>query len=185
MSELGGRPPERRPQIGPADIADKERVARQHRLRLTGLMREVVHEDRNGLGRMSWCFEQAQPHLAEFEHIAVGHRREGVLGTGTRAQIDDSSCPIPQFQVAGDEVCVEVREEHVPDFQVASFRLLQVDFDVTPGIDHGRSARPLVANEVGRLRQTIEIELLQDHGAPPKPSASRNRGSGSRNPRHA
>ena len=63
----------------------------------------------------------------------------------------------------GDEVGVEMGEEHVRDAQPVLGGNAKVLIDVALRIDDGRGARLLVADEIRRVRQAIQIELVQDH----------------------
>jgi hypothetical protein len=63
-----------------------------------------------------------------------------------------------------DEVGVKVRENHLLDPEPETGRVGEVVVDVAPGIDHGRHARALVADQVRRLRQAAQVVLLEDHG---------------------
>ena len=121
---------------------------------------------------MSRSFEGGETNAAEFDRISILHWRERILGTCTGAQVDaGAGGPVSKLQMAGDEVCVEVGEEHVPNLQAVAPRFLQIRLDVPLRIDHGCRARLLVANEIRRVREAIQIELFEDH----RPSASLDR----------
>jgi len=47
------------------------------------------------------------------------HRDERVLGGGFRAETDDGAGPIAQFEVTGEEIGVQVGQEHMRDAEVA------------------------------------------------------------------
>ena len=68
--------------------------------------------------------------------------------------------------MAGDEVGVEVRQEDVRDLQIVLGGEREVLIDVALGIDDRRDVRLLVADEVRRVRQAIEIELFENHREP-------------------
>ena len=68
-----------------------------------------------------------------------------------------------QFQMAGDEVGMEVRQDDVPNGQAEALRLIQVDADVTPRIDHDGGTRGFVPEQVGGLGQTGEVVLVENH----------------------
>jgi len=65
--------------------------------------------------------------------------------------------------VAGNEVRVEVRQEDVPDAQTVLGGKRQVLIHVTLRIDDGSGVCLLVADQIRRVREAIQIELLQDH----------------------
>ena len=114
-AEFRGRPAERRAQIGPADVADEERVAGEHGvgLRVAGV--EIVDDDGDRFRRVAGRFQHLQAHAAEFENVAIVKRREGVGRLRGGAEIDGRADAIAQLQMAGDEIGVQVREEDVLD----------------------------------------------------------------------
>ena len=63
----------------------------------------------------------------------------------------------------GDEVGVEVREEDVRDPQAVLGGEREVLIDVALRIDDRRRVRLLVADQIRRVREAIQIELLEDH----------------------
>jgi hypothetical protein len=65
--------------------------------------------------------------------------------------------------MTGDEVGVKVREDDVTNRQSAFSSERQVLIDVTLRIDNGCGRRCLVADEIRRVREAIEIELVKDH----------------------
>ena len=149
-------------QVRPADVPDEERVSRQNRLRRFRLL-PVGHDDRDGLGRVARRLEELQRHLPHADLVAVldGNVRE--LRAGLLAEVDLRARPLGELAVAGDEVGVQVRLDHVPDAQALRLRRLDVDVDVTPGIDDGRLA--VRADQIGGLRETAEVELFEFHGS--------------------
>ena len=165
-SEVVGRPPERHAQIGTTDVTDKQRVAGQDGLRLGGAAIEVVDDQRNRLGRVPRCLERLQPHSAEIDDVAVVERRERILRLRGRTQIDRRPGAIAQLEVAGDEVRMEVREEHVLDSQAMLGGEREVLIHVTLRVDDGGRVRLLVADQIRGVREAIQIELLQNHRSP-------------------
>ena len=93
---------------------------------------------------------------------------ERVLGLRLGAQVDGRAGPIAQLEVAGEEVGVQVRQEHVRDAQAVLAREREVLLDVALRIDDGGHAGVLVADEIRRVRETVQIELLEDHAAAPR-----------------
>ena len=67
--------------------------------------------------------------------------------------------------MAGDEIGVKMREEDVPDLHPVRARVRQVLIHVPLRIDHCRGAALRVGHEVGRVRETAEVVLGQDHAA--------------------
>ena len=68
-----------------------------------------------------------------------------------------------QLEVSGDEVGVKVREDDVTDRQSAFSGERYVLIDVTLRIDDGRCRRRLVADQIRRVREAVEIELVKNH----------------------
>ena len=118
-------------EIGPADVADEERVAGQDRRRLAG-HRVIRDDDRDRLGRVAGRLEKAQldrphPYLVALVH---GDVRELRLGGG--AEVDLRARPLGELAVARHEVGVEVGLDDVPDRQPLRARFLYVDVHVAP-----------------------------------------------------
>ena len=85
------------------------------RVRVLGVGREVVDEDRDRLRRVAGRLERLEPDRAELDRVAVGERRELVLGLRPRAEVDRRPDPVAQLQVAGEEVGVQVGQQDVLD----------------------------------------------------------------------
>ena len=65
--------------------------------------------------------------------------------------------------MAGEEIGVQVGEHDVRDPQVVLAGEGQVLLDVALRIDDDRHAGGLVADDVGGVRETVQVELLEDH----------------------
>ena len=65
--------------------------------------------------------------------------------------------------MAGNEIGVKVCQEHVRNPQVVLRGKRQILIDVTLRIDDGCRAALLVGNDVGGMRETVQIELLENH----------------------
>ena len=79
--------------------------------------------------------------------------REPDLGAGGRGQLE----------VARKEVSMEVRLDDQFDRQTGRLGVADVLVDVASRVDHDRTTRRLVADQVRRLRETIEVVLREDH----------------------
>ena len=82
-------------------------------------------------------------------------RREVVFGTSGGAEVDCRAGPVAQLQVAGHEVCMKVRQKHMPDVHAVLVRERQVLIDVSLGIDNRRGMRLFVGNDVGRMGEAV------------------------------
>ena len=63
----------------------------------------------------------------------------------------------------GDEVRVHVGQKDVFDRAGELLGVGDVLLDVALGIDHGRAASYLIGDQVGGVRETAEVVLLEDH----------------------
>src|SRR5438309_687089 len=77
--------------------------------------------------------------------------------------MDDGPRPVAQLEVAGDEVRVKVREEHMADPAPEPVSVLEVLRDVALRVDHGRLAALLVGDQVRGMGEAPEVVLLEDH----------------------
>ena len=59
---------------------------------------------------------------------------------------------------------MKVREQDVFDGRAHALRRFQILLDIPLGIDDRRRHGALIDDDVGRMRETAEIELLDDHG---------------------
>src|SRR5690606_10583961 len=64
-------------------------------------------------------------------------------------------------------VGVEVRLEHQLDGEAEGVSVGEVLGDVALRVDHDRPAGRFVADQVGRMREALEVVLLEDHGHRP------------------
>ena len=149
--QVVGGDPHRAQEVGPADVADEERVAGEDRLGNAVALREVQRQDRDPLGRVPRGLHDREARIAELDHVAVLERRELVLRARPCAEEDPRSDPIAELQVTRDEVGVEVREQDVLDRGALRLGVLDVLVDVALRVDDGSGACPLVDDEVGVL----------------------------------
>jgi hypothetical protein len=67
--------------------------------------------------------------------------------------------------MTGDEIGMKVGQEDVANAEVVIRRERQILIDVTLRIDHGGGAAVLVRYDVGGMRQTVQVKLLEDHAS--------------------
>ena len=67
-----------------------------------------------------------------------------------------------EFEVAGQEVGVEVRLDDPLDREAARRRVVEILPDVALRIDDDRATGARVADEIRRVRQALEVVLLED-----------------------
>jgi len=173
--QRGRGDPLRRHQVGPADVPEEQRVARQNGFRALRVRREIEDEDRDPLGRVTRRLERAQHDGSQTDLVAVVQRLERVPGLGPRAEVDGGARAPRELEVSRHEIGVEMRQDHVPDRQAATLGVLDVHVHVAPRIDDGRVSGRLVADQVGSVRETGQIVLFEDHGRGRDPNRASNR----------
>ena len=166
-AKVCSRPPECDTKVRTADVADEQRIAGQHGVGGGGAAIEIEDENRDRFGGMARRLECLEAHASQLHTIAVSERRERELRLRRPAKIDRRADAIAQLQVTGDEVRVKVREKDVLYLETVRVGERQILIDVALRIDDRRSARQFVANQIGRVREAIQIELMEDHGARP------------------
>jgi hypothetical protein len=164
--QLRSAPAERGAQIRAADVADEQRVAGEHGMWLVAVTIGVVDDDRDRLRRVTGGFQHLEAHRAERKRVPIAHRHEVVFGAGASAHADHGADAIAQLEVPGDEIGVEMGQEHVADTTAEPGGVLEVTLDVALRIDDHRCAAVLVGDQVRRMRQAAEVVLLQDRGGP-------------------
>ena len=65
--------------------------------------------------------------------------------------------------MASDEVRVEMGKKNVVDVEFVALSGFEIALDVALRVYDGRGTRSFVADEVRSVRETIEVELLEDH----------------------
>jgi hypothetical protein len=68
--------------------------------------------------------------------------------------------------MSGDKIGVEMRQEYVPDFESVLGSKGNVLVYVPLRVNNSGGACLLISNNVGSVRQTRQIELLEDHPTP-------------------
>ena len=162
-AQIVGRPPERGPQVGTADVADKQRVSGEDGVRASQDPSEIEDQDRNGLDGMAGGFEDLQAQSRELERIAVVHGHEGVFRLGAGAEMDGRAATVAQLQMAGDEVGMKMGEKDVADLEAEFFGIGQVLLDVALRIDDDGGRTGLVSEQVRSVGQAAQVVLLQNH----------------------
>src|SRR6185312_13031835 len=84
--------------IGPADIADEERIAGEHGVRRVAAF-EIGDDDADAFERMSRRLQKSQTALSERDFIAVAYRVVRKRSARAFTQIDRSAGPFGKFLV--------------------------------------------------------------------------------------
>src|SRR5262245_13433297 len=133
---------------------------------MRGILLEVVDEDRNRFDRMARRFEHLQANLASQQQtLAISHRRERIFGASLGAKINRGARAVPEFEMAGQKIGVKVGEEDAANDEPLLSRGLDVNVHVTLRVDDKCRVRAQIANEVGRVREALEIKLFENHGS--------------------
>src|SRR5258706_9926024 len=122
-AEVVGGPPQRSSQVGASNVTYEQSVSGKNGVGFCGVLRKIEGQDRDGLDGVAGGFEDLEAHSREVECIAVLHRHESVFRLGARAEMDGRAATVAQFQMAGDEVGVEVGEKNVADLQAKFLRV--------------------------------------------------------------
>ena len=107
-----------------------------------------------------------QADSAELEALAIGDCavRKAHIGGGS---VDDGGAGgCRELQVAGQEVGVHVGLDHVFDTQSCRVCVVEVLPDVSPRVNHDGPPSGLVPDQIGGLRQAVEVVLNESHRRP-------------------
>ncbi len=163
--ELVSGPTDGSEQVRPTDVADEQGVAGQHPPRI-GIVGVLPDHDRHRLGRVARRQSDLENHLAQHQPLTLVQALDREVGPCGLAEGDDGAGRRRELEVAGHEVGVEVRLEDAFDAQTEPFGVGEVLRDVPLGVDDHGATRRLVADQVAEQRETTELVLLEDHGAP-------------------
>ena len=103
---------------------------------------------------------------AERVALAVGDADRFELGLGHRRIHDLGARRLGEFEVAGQEVGVEVGLDHELDRESGFGGIGDVLGDVALWIDDHRSSGRLVTDQVRGVRQTFQVVLVELHVSP-------------------
>ena len=101
---------------------------------------------------MTRSFKNLQSYLAEFQDIAIPQRHKGILGGGVCAEINLRPHTVTQLKMSGDEIGVEVGQEHVAYLQPQPPCVFQVLVDIALRIDNHPSMGLFLPDQVRSVR---------------------------------
>ena len=147
-------------EIGPGDIADEERVARDDEpgLRATALVRDQVG---GVLGPVARRRERGDRDLPDPHRVPVGQRLVREVDARRGGDVDGRARRLRQPALAGDVVCVVVRLQHVRDREAVLLGEPEVVLDVPLRVDHDRLAP--VRDDVGSAAEVLVQHLAEEH----------------------
>ena len=149
--QLVGGDTDRSQQVGPTDIANEQRVAGENGLRFEVALCQVVNQQRDAFGSVTWRLHDFQADVAELDDVAVFDGVEVVLRFGSGSEINVSPGLLSQLDVTGEEVRMEVRQEDVLNLPAICLSVVEVLLNVPLRIDDGRNPRAFISNHVGRV----------------------------------
>ncbi|KAG1648467.1 hypothetical protein GQR58_029803 [Nymphon striatum] len=134
-------------EVWAADIPDEEGVASQHSIRrlVVGVLPD---NDADRLGRVPGCVQDLELHVAETDLLAVG-KFAGIelrLCNGREADLGSGRCR--EFEVARQEVGVEMGFDNEFDGEAFSRRILDVFVDVASGVYDDGPTGGLISDEI-------------------------------------
>ena len=106
---------------------------------------------------MARGLEHDQAHPPEPHFLAVAHGRERILRDRARTEVDRGLLAVAKLQMTGDEVGVEMSQEHVCDSAAEPPRISDVLLDIPLRIDDRRLTAVLIGDQVRRVGQTAEV----------------------------
>lgn len=166
-------------EVGPGHVVHQECPAGEEDGGLVA-HRTVADEEADVLGRVTGSVEDLERDLPHLEHLAVRERTVGVaVRSGARRQRLDARNTGDQLADPRQVVVVPMRVEHVGDPHPPVAGFVQVRGDVSPWVEDERLTGPLVADEVRRVAEALEVELPQMHD-PTLPNVRGTRASASR-----
>src|SRR5579862_2757569 len=133
------------------------------RLRVAGV--QVVNEDGDGFWSVARGFQHLQANAPEFQNIAIMKRSKRSRRLGGGAKNDSCAHAVPELQMSGDKIGVEVSQEYVLDLERVFSGQGNVLVCVALRINYHCRAARLVSDEVRGVRQAGQIELFEDHYA--------------------
>ena len=102
---------------------------------------------------------------AQVDSLPVLERTNGVIRLRCRAVADPRTGCTGHLQMSGEEVGVKVSVDDALDGQPMSGRVVEVLVDIASRIDKDGTPGGLVADQVGSLRQAVEVVLGEVHDA--------------------
>jgi hypothetical protein len=82
---------------------------------------------------------------------------------GACAEIDFCSGAIPEFKMPSNKIGMQMAKKNVANLQSVAFRAFEIALNIPLRIDDHRGVSFFVANQVGSMRKTIQVELLKNH----------------------
>ena len=104
--------------------------------------------------------------ITQTQQVAVAEGLDREVDAGALAVRDHSAGLGCELEVPAEEIGVDMRLDHALDAQAMSVGVVEVDLHIAPRIDDHGPARALVADEVRRLGQAVQVVLHEMHSVP-------------------
>ena len=114
---------------------------------------------------------------ADRDGLTVGQAMVGSPELGSGADDVDRVGLRGELASAGHVIVVEMRLEDVADPQLPPAGRREIDIDVAAGVDDGRNAGRFIGDEGADVAQTLDDELLHEHGGRVTPPTGRRAGT--------
>ena len=150
-------------EVGPGDVADEERVARDHEPGLVAPAR-VCDEVGGVLRAMPGRRERGHRDVADRDLVAVAERLVREVDAGRRRHVDRGAGCLREPPLAGDVVGMVVRLEDVRDREAVLLGQAKIVLDVPFRVDDGGLAA--VGDDVGGAAQIVVQHLSEEHARP-------------------
>lgn len=128
---------------------------------------QIVNQDGNGFRGMAGGFEGLQTEATEFEEGAIGKGSETIFCLSSGAKVNSGANAVAEFEVASYEIGVEMRQDDVLDLEAVFGSEVEIALDVALGIDDNCDAGGFVANQIGGVGETVQVELIKNQGRSP------------------
>jgi hypothetical protein len=109
---------------------------------------------------MPWGLEDLETYITEFKGVPVRKWRKGVIGLGSGPKADGGTDTVPEFQVAGEKVCVKMCQENVADVTSVLGSILQIVVNVALRVNDNRRTGRRVGDQIRGVRQTAKVILF-------------------------
>jgi hypothetical protein len=109
-------------------------------------LRPVEDQQRDAFGRVTWCLQNLDADIPQFEEVALFHSLDIELRLSTGSHHDAGTGAVSQFDVPREKVRMKVREHHVLDRVAAFLSVAKVLFDVPLRINNDRLLGPFIGD---------------------------------------
>ncbi len=144
-------------QIGPSNVTDEKRVAGERRLGRRGVA-EIRGDNADALKGVTGRLQKFHAAVAELDAVTGTHGSVRKARPRSVAQVDGGAGPLGKLQVAGNEIRMEVRLDHVRNLHPKSLRGFKVNIDVALWVDDRSDA--VGSDKIRSVRETSEEELF-------------------------